>query len=158
MKPHYFQDRMHDNHCYGCGAGNAQGLRLKSCWQGDEAVATFSPQPHHCAGPQNFLNGGVIATVIDCHCVCTAIAEHYRREQREIGSEPQIRCVTALLKVDYLKPVAIDRPLELRAQIAEAGDKKIRLLCSLLSGGQECARGEVLAIRVPASWSEQKRA
>jgi hypothetical protein len=27
---------------------------------------------------KNVVNGGIIATVIDCHCVCTAITAAYR--------------------------------------------------------------------------------
>ncbi|HEY3487347.1 MAG TPA: PaaI family thioesterase [Gammaproteobacteria bacterium] len=152
MEPQYFQDRIPHNHCYGCGPANAHGLRLKSYWQDNTALAVFVPQPYHAAGPQQFLNGGIIATIIDCHCICTAIADCYRRERRAIGSEPDIWCVTASLKVDYLQPTPIDKPVTLRAQIAESGPKKIWLECSVLSAAEECVRAEVLAIRVPASW------
>lgn len=148
MESEYFQDLIPHNHCYGCGPLNAQGLKLKSRWQGAEALAVFTPQRWQAAGPEQFLNGGIIATIIDCHCVCTAIADCYRREGRAIGSEPNIWCVTASLKVDYLKPVPIDRPVTLRATIVEVSGRKTRLACGLVSGEQECARGEVLAIRV----------
>jgi acyl-coenzyme A thioesterase PaaI-like protein len=148
----YFQDCIPHNHCYGCGPENARGLQLKSRWDGEESVAAFAPQPWHSAGPEQFLNGGVIATVIDCHCVCTAIADCYRREGRAIGSEPNIWCVTASLKVDYLKPTPIDRAVTLRASIAEVSGRKIRLVCGVFAGVQECARGEVLAIRVDPAW------
>lgn len=147
-----FQDQIPDNYCYGCGPGNPHGLHLKSVWEGEEAVSTFMPAKHHSAGPQQLLNGGIIATIIDCHCICTAIADCYRRESRAIGSEPQIWCATGSMKVDYLRAVAIDKPVTLRARILEAGPKKTRLSCVLLSEGQECAKGEVLAIRVPPSW------
>ena len=29
------QDAIPDNHCWGCGARNPQGLRIKSYWDGD---------------------------------------------------------------------------------------------------------------------------
>ena len=35
----YFQDGLHGNHCYGCGAWNEKGLRIKSFWDGAEADA-----------------------------------------------------------------------------------------------------------------------
>lgn len=152
MKAEYFQDHIPHNHCYGCGPANAQGLKLKSCWQGDTSVAVFTPQSWHAAGPGQFLNGGIIATIIDCHCICTAIADCYRREQRAIGSEPNVWCVTASLKVDYLKPVPIDRPVTLQASITEISGKKAKLVCGLFSGEQECAKGQVLAIRVDPGW------
>lgn len=147
-----FQDQIPGNGCYGCGPHNDHGLRLKSHWEGDESVATFMPEPFHAAGPKHVLNGGIIATVMDCHGVCTAIAEAYRREGRAVGSAPEIWYATGSLKVDYLRATPIDRPLTLRATITEAGPKKTRVLCTLLSDGQECARGEVLAIRVPDGW------
>jgi acyl-coenzyme A thioesterase PaaI-like protein len=155
MEKQAFQDQIPDNFCYGCGPGNQQGLRLKSFWDGAESVATFQPQDFHTAGPRQFLNGGIIATIIDCHCVGTAIADAYRREGRSIGTEPHIWCATASLKVDYLRPAPIDRLVTLRAQVVETDKKKTRLSCSLLSEGRECARGEVLAIQVPTGWREQ---
>ncbi len=150
-----FQDQIPDNYCYGCGPGNPNGLHLKSVWENDESVSTFMPQAFHTAGPQQLLNGGIIATIIDCHCICTAIADCYRRENRAIGSAPQIWCATATMKVDYLRAVPIERPVTLRARILETGPKKTRLSCSLLSDGQECAKGEVLAVRVPPSWRSE---
>jgi acyl-coenzyme A thioesterase PaaI-like protein len=100
------------------------------------------------AGPTDVLNGGIIGTVIDCHCICTAFADAYRREGRAIGSDPQLWYATASMKVDYLKPAPIDQPLTLRAKVVEAGPKKTRITCSLYAGEQECARGDVLAVRV----------
>ncbi len=146
------QDQVPDNYCYGCGPANEWGLHLKSFWDGDETGATFLPELFHSAGPRQFLNGGIIATVIDCHCVCTAVADRYRREKREIGTQPDIWYVTGSLKVDYLRPVPIDQDVNLRARIIETGKKKTKLSCSLFSGNQECARGEVLALHVPDSW------
>lgn len=147
-----FQDQIPDNRCFGCGTENPHGLQIKSYWDGDESVCTFVPQPVHMAGPPQYVNGGIIAMVIDCHSVCTAIADHYRRENRDIGSDPLIWCVTASMTVNYLRPVPIDAPAVLRARIIEAGPKKTRLSCTLSSGDDECAAAEVLSIRVPPEW------
>jgi acyl-coenzyme A thioesterase PaaI-like protein len=147
-----FQEAMGETYCFGCGVANPEGLQLKSYWDGEESVATFRAAPAHAAGPRHVVNGGIIATVIDCHAVCTAIAAAYRAEGREIGSEPSIWYVTASLQVSYLKPAAIDRPLELRARVTGVKGKKSSVACSLSSGGVECARGEVLAIRVGEGW------
>ena len=78
-----FQDQIKENHCWGCGPANEHGLRIKSYWSGEEAVCTWQPGEQHSAGPLEILNGGVIATLFDCHCVCTAIAAAYRAESRE---------------------------------------------------------------------------
>lgn len=156
MNAHAIQDLIPDNLCYGCGPDNAHGLQIKSFWEGDETVSTYVPKPFQTAGPEKILNGGIIATIIDCHCVCTAIADAYRREGRTIGTEPPIWCATASLKVDYLRPVPIDQPVVLWARVAEAESKKTRITCSLFSKGLECARAEVLAIRVPPEWRNQQ--
>ena len=56
------------------------------------------------------------------------------------------------MSIDYLAPAEIDKPLNLRARIMEMSGRKTRIACTAVSGGQECARGEVLAIRVPPDW------
>ena len=152
MSARAFQDDIPDNLCWGCGPGNEHGLHVRSFWHDDEAVCDWTPSPHHMAGPRAILNGGVIATVIDCHTVCTAIADAYRREGRPIGSEPHIWYATASLAVRYLAAVPIDRPVRLRATIEKVEGRKTRLTCNLESDGRECATAEVLAVRVPAEW------
>jgi acyl-coenzyme A thioesterase PaaI-like protein len=144
-----FQDRMPRNHCFGCGAGNEDGLRIKSFWSGEgEAICRFRPLPHQAAGPRGYLNGGIIATVIDCHGVCTAVADAYRRAGRGIGEGDLIWYVTGSLQVDYRRPTAIDREVEVRASIVEVSGRKTRVACELSSEGEICAEAEVLAVRV----------
>jgi acyl-coenzyme A thioesterase PaaI-like protein len=147
-----FQDHFEQNLCFGCGATNPDGLHLKSRWKGDEAVATFQPRPYHMAGPTHVLNGGIIGTIIDCHCVCTAIADAYRREGRAIGTGAYIWYATVSLKIDYLRPTPIHGSVELVARIKLAKEKKTVVECSAVSGGKECARAEVVAVRVPEEW------
>lgn len=147
-----FQDEIPDNLCWGCGPGNQHGLQLRSFWDGNESVCDWTPQPHHMAGPPGILNGGIIATVIDCHTVCTAIADAYRREERPIGSAPHVWYATGSLSLRYLAAVPIDRALRLRGTIEWVEGRKTRLSCSLRSEGRECATAEVVAIRVPAEW------
>ena len=74
MDPIPFQNLIHGNHCFGCGPENDLGLRIKSYWDGkNQSICRFIPEKHHCAGPAEYLNGGIISTIIDCHCICTAI-------------------------------------------------------------------------------------
>jgi acyl-coenzyme A thioesterase PaaI-like protein len=149
-----FQDQIPGNHCWGCGPLNEHGLQIKSYWDGEESVCRWTARSYFYAGPTHILNGGVIATIIDCHCVCTAIAAHYRAESRSMTSDPAIWCVTAGLDVDYLKPTPIDREVLLRARIEEQKGRKTVLTCALYSGDEECARGRLVAIRVPPEWRE----
>jgi acyl-coenzyme A thioesterase PaaI-like protein len=145
-----FQDQGSVRHCHGCGADNERGLRLKSFWDGEEAVAKWHPQPHHCGGRREILNGGIIASLIDCHSMNLAIARAYRAEGRAIGSAPRIGYVTANLRVRYVKPVPIDQTVELRARIVKLDGRKAWVRCDLSAGGELRASGEALGIRV--SW------
>ena len=154
-----FQDLIVDNYCFGCGADNPDGLQIKSYWAGEsESICRYQPEARHAAGPRHILNGGVIATIIDCHCICTAIANSYRLEKREIGSDPAIWRVTGSLHIKYLSPSLISSPAELRAKIVEVSNKKTRLSCDLVSAGKVCAEAEVLALRVPPEWRESNPA
>jgi len=150
--PDAFQDLIPRNNCWGCGPNNKEGLHIKSYWDGSEAVCEWQPRPPFFAGPEHILNGGVIATLIDCHSVCTAIADFYRSEGRAIGTSPDIWCATASLAVTYRRPVPMDAPVVLRASVVERSGRKTIVHCSLSSGHEERARAEVLAVRVPEAW------
>ncbi|RJR29591.1 MAG: PaaI family thioesterase [Candidatus Latescibacterota bacterium] len=145
-----FQDYYPDNfaRCYGCGRLNEHGLHVKSYWDGDESVCTFRPKPYHTAIP-GYVYGGLIASLIDCHCTGTASAAAYRAEGREMGSDPPRRFVTASLHVDYLRPTPIDGVLEVRARVKEIKGRKIVVAATLSAAGEICARGELVAVQVP---------
>jgi acyl-coenzyme A thioesterase PaaI-like protein len=143
-----FQEQGSVRYCHGCGADNVRGLKIKSYWDGAEAVATWKAEPHHCGGSKEILNGGIIASLIDCHGLNLAIANAYRAEGRPIGSAPRIGYVTARLSVSYLKPTPIQESLELRARIKKLQGRKAWVSCTLSAGGRICAQGEVLGIRV----------
>ncbi|WP_111495367.1 PaaI family thioesterase [Marinobacter bohaiensis] len=150
-----FQDQIPDNHCYGCGPLNDQGLQIKSYWVDDNrSECRFTPQPHHCAGPTHFLNGGIISTIIDCHCICTAMARAYRDAGRAIGEGERLWFATGDLQVRFKRPVPMHDAITLEATVAEAGEKKILLHCTLSAGGKVCVESEVLAVRVPNEWFE----
>lgn len=152
--PRSIQELLPDNRCFGCGTQNPRGLGVKSYVEGEEVVCRFQPSPDHMAGPTHLVYGGIIASVIDCHSVCTAIADAYRAAGRPIGSEPRLWAVTASLQVSYLAPTPIAEPMVLRARVREVKGRKRVVECSLTSGGKECARAEVVAVEVPAAWSD----
>jgi acyl-coenzyme A thioesterase PaaI-like protein len=147
-----FQDLIPRNHCWGCGPLNEHGLQIKSYWSGDEAICRWRPHPEHMAGPTSVLNGGIIATIVDCHSVCTAIAAAYRAEDRAMDSEPLIWYVTAALEVTYRKPTPTVAPLLLRAKIVETVGRTTVVTCSLRSEGEERATARVVAVRVSEEW------
>ena len=137
--------------CYGCGRLNEHGLHIRSVWDGDETVARFTPQPYHTAIP-GYVYGGLIASLIDCHGTGTAAGAGYRAEGREPGSEPPLRYVTASLKVDYLRPTPLGPELEIRGRVREVKGRKVVVEAWLMANGEVCARGEVIAVRLPEKW------
>jgi acyl-coenzyme A thioesterase PaaI-like protein len=157
MTPKAFQDYYPDNlaHCYGCGRLNEHGLQIKSYWDGEESVCHFTPRPYHVAIP-GYVYGGLIASLIDCHCTGTAAAASYRAEGREMDTEPPFRFVTGSLHVDYVRPTPLGAPLEIRARVKEIKGRKVVMTATLSAEGQVCARGEVVAVRMPEHLTERQ--
>lgn len=63
--------------CWGYGSQNEQGLQTKSYWEGEESVCAWQPQSYHQAW-LGIVNGGILATILDCHCTYTAIVDATR--------------------------------------------------------------------------------
>jgi acyl-coenzyme A thioesterase PaaI-like protein len=146
MSENAFQDNYPDelSHCYGCGRLNPDGLQLKSFWDGDETVARFRPRPSHMAIP-GYVYGGLLASLIDCHGTGSASAAAGRARPEAAP----FRFVTASLHVDYLRPTPIDAELEIRGVIKELKEKKVVVSATVSARGKICARGEVVAVRMP---------
>jgi acyl-coenzyme A thioesterase PaaI-like protein len=103
---------------------------------------------HHTAFP-GYVYGGLIASLMDCHSIGTAIAAAYAAEGREPDSEPAITFVTGTLHVRFVRPTPMDTDLELRAQVKTQEGKKSVIDCVLMADGKACAQAEVIAIRAP---------
>ncbi len=144
----YYADDV--SHCYGCGRLNPEGLHIKSYWDGEESVARFTPQPYHIAVP-GFVYGGTLASLIDCHGTGTAAAATYRREGRSMDSEPNLRFVTASLHVEYILPTPLGVELEARGKIRDLGERRVAVSIEVTADGRVCARGEVVAVRIPGT-------
>jgi len=134
-------------YCWGCGRSNEHGLQIKSYWKGDECVCTWKPKRYHCAYPGRGC-GGIIATILDCHCLNTALAAALRAEGREIGSEPLIFYATGTLSVKFLRPAPLNKPWVFRARVKEISERKITVSCSVFAKEKEFASGEIVAIRM----------
>ena len=152
-----FQDYYPDDlsHCYGCGSLNEKGLQIKSFWDGEESVCTYTPRDYHTAIP-GFVYGGLIASLIDCHSTGTASAAKYRAEGREMGSDPPLRFVTASLHVDYLLPTPIGVPLEVRGKVKMIKGRRVVVEARLLAEGKVCAQGEVVVVQMPENMRPAK--
>ncbi|MDF3054745.1 MAG: PaaI family thioesterase [Gammaproteobacteria bacterium] len=149
MKQKALQDYCEEaySYCYGCGHLNEKGLQLKSYREGNEAVAIFQPKSYHIAVP-GFVYGGLIASLIDCHSIAIAAASAAFERGENISAHLE-RFVTGSLKVDYLQPTPLGIPLEIRGHAEEVHARKIVVNTVLLVDKKVCARGHVVAVRMP---------
>ena len=149
-----FQDFYPENvaHCYGCGRLNTQGHQIKTVWEGDESVTRFQPKAEHTAIP-GFVYGGLLASLIDCHCTGTAAAAMYKAENRAIDSLPAFRFVTGSLHVSYLKPTPLGPVLEIRGRIKEIKGRKVVVEATVYVEGVATATGEVVALQMPDTFA-----
>lgn len=148
-----FQDRIHQDHpgrnCFGCGADNHGGLKLKSFQQGDELVAHWRALPGHQSYP-GYLNGGIASTLIDCHSVCAAFASELKELGLEPNEAPEMLPMgwTKFLKIEFLQPVPISSELVIRARVIDNGSKSRRVKCSIFVNDHEYIKGEATVIMV----------
>ena len=153
VNPTAFQDLYAEDysHCYGCGRLNADGLQIKTYWEGEESVTRYTPRSYHIAIP-GFVYGGLLASLLDCHGTGTAAAAAARAQGRALDGEPPLRYVTASLKVDYLKPTPMGVTLEIRGRAREVKGRKVVVEETLYANGVATVKGEVVAVQMPDSF------
>jgi acyl-coenzyme A thioesterase PaaI-like protein len=124
-----------DLECFGCGPRNAKGLQLRSYPADDgSVVARFMPWPEHNSG-FGYLNGGIIATLLDCHSAAAVTHEADRNGWVPLG-DVQLGYVTAGLDVRYLRPSPLREPVELRAVLITADENEMTSSVELIWDGK----------------------
>ena len=141
-----FQDYMPNNICFGCGNNTKGRLHIKSYWLDEVAECIWTPTNIH-QGWKGIMNGGIIATVIDCHAMGTSMAYAYKHEKRQLGSSPEYKYATGSMKIKYLKPTPNDT-IKLKARVISYSEKKVHISCEVISKGAVTAIGEVVSFRV----------
>ncbi len=133
--------------CFGCGADNAHGLHIKSYFDGNEGVATWRPENHHCSYP-GYLNGGIACTLIDCHSASIALAVECRERGLDLSrdSDQLPSAWTRAMSVEFLKPVPLKAALTLKARLVSKGRTSRTVRCSIYADGEECITGEVTVV------------
>src|SRR5256884_3563360 len=109
-----------NNACFGCGPANEKGLRIRSFPQGDDVVAEFQPEAYQEAFP-GMLSGGIIGTLLDCHCNWTAAYYLMKRA----GADHPPCTVTADDAIQLLRTTPTDRSIELRARVNESSNDQV---------------------------------
>lgn len=111
-----------NNACFGCGPANEKGLQIRSFEEGDTLVCTWTPKKEHEAF-EGVLNGGIIGSLLDCHCNWTALM-HLKKAR---GMTDKAPCtVTADYAIVLKRPCPTNGPVFLKAKVVSAeGDKAI---------------------------------
>lgn len=156
MEEKAFQDYYPDHlsHCYGCGRLNEYGYHIKTVWDGDDTLTIFHPQQFHTALP-GFVYGGLLASLIDCHGTGSAAAAMYKKEGRNMDTEPSFRFLTGSLFVKYLKPTSLGSTLQIRGKITSIEGKKVTVNVEIIANNVVTVIGEVVAIQVPDRYIDE---
>jgi uncharacterized protein (TIGR00369 family) len=99
------------NHCFGCGAANRTGLRLKFFVDEQQHVISRFKVPRRFEGPPGYVHGGVIATLLD---------EAMSKANRQRG----VVAMTRQMEVEYLRPVPLNTPLTLEGRSTSGEGRK----------------------------------
>lgn len=135
------------NACFGCGPSNSKGLRIRSFRDettSGEIVAEWKPEQHHEAF-EGVLSGGIIGTLLDCHCNWTgAIA---LMDAQQLDAPPCT--VTAEYTITLKRPTPTDGTVKLRARATEVQGDRAVVEGTLEAGGKITAtcRGVFVAVR-----------
>jgi acyl-coenzyme A thioesterase PaaI-like protein len=130
--------------CFGCGPANEKGLRIRSFALGEEVVCEWQPESYHEAFP-GMLNGGIIGTLMDCHCNWTAAYHLMQRNQLE-----HTPCtVTADYAIKLKRPTPTDQPVRIVARVVESTEDRAIVEAELIAHHKVCAtcRGTFVAVK-----------
>jgi len=111
---------------------------IKSVWNGNEAIARFTPRSYHTAIP-GYVYGGT----------GTAAAAAYAAAGREPGTAPYLRFVTASLRVNFLRPTPLGPELIIHGRVKEMAGRKVVIEAWIEVDGETTVQGEVVAVQVP---------
>ncbi len=113
--------------CFGCGLANPKGLALVFAREGDEIVSRVVVDGAY-AGYKSFVHGGIVAAMLDeaQGWALLNLADTYG--------------VTRGLNILYRRPVAVGRPLVVRARVQSVEGTSVYLQSQI-----EDERGRLLA-------------
>jgi acyl-coenzyme A thioesterase PaaI-like protein len=100
--------------CFGCGPSNQKGLKIRSFDSGDFITCEWMPENHHEAFP-GMLNGGIIGSLLDCHCNWAAAWSLKKKWNLK-----ELPCtVTAEYSIKLLRPTPSGKKVHLKAKVVE---------------------------------------
>lgn len=120
-----------DPHCFACGFENEHGLDMVFSQSGERLRCKIEV-PSHLRGWSNLVHGGIISTMIDETMSWAAI--HLLKRF----------ILTKNMKVDFKKPIKIERPLVIYGFIVEQQDERSVTMAAEIydEDGDLCASGK----------------
>jgi uncharacterized protein (TIGR00369 family) len=96
--------QLQKNYCFACGGNNPGGMRLKFTYdeERDCFVCRFRLSKRY-TGPPGHCHGGIIATILD-------------EAMGKVNKLRQVVALTSEIKVKYLKPVPLNKPLRVESR------------------------------------------
>jgi len=130
--------------CFGCGPANEKGLHIRSFPQNDEVVAEWQPRTEYEAFT-GMLSGGIIGTLLDCHCNWAAAYHLMKRSEQD---HPPCT-VTAEYSIKLLRPTPTDAPIRLVARVVQSTENSAIVDGELIAHDKVCAtcRGMFVAVK-----------
>lgn len=129
--------------CFGCGHANPRGFHLQSYPKDGVVVASFKPWPEHDNG-LNFLNGGIISTVLDCHTAAAVMLEGHNRGWRNPDGS-LILYICAGFDVQFLRPTPLDSEIKLVGKLSTISEDTMICDADLSAAGK-------LRVTMRATW------
>ncbi len=102
--------------CFGCGPEAEAGLHLVAQLDGSEVVASYTFSERHSGAP-GIAHGGTVAALAD------DVLGYLLIVAREPG-------VTRWLEIDYLQPVLVGVPYDVRARVDRREGRKLFVSCT----------------------------
>ena len=119
------QERLYPTmNCFGCGQASIGGLHLKSYVTPGGVIATFTPLPVHNNGT-DFVNGGILATILDCHTGAVIFANAYERGVIDAAGAASFSFLTSGIDVRFLRPTPLGPPLEVWGEMDSISDTEM---------------------------------
>jgi len=141
--------------CFGCGPANDAGLGLESyvAADGERLVATHDPDERYTSGAPNVAYGGLVASLIDCHSVWTAITVAHREHGYDLA-ERRLEYVTGDLSVNYRRPTPLDEQLRIEGWVEGEVGRTVTVHTEVGTDEETTASGEVTAVEVSDHYGE----
>ncbi len=137
LEPLRFDDQ---HNCFGCGAHNRIGMRLRFFLEPAGAVLATLRLGKRFQGPHGFVHGGVIAAMLD---------EAMSKAIHASAHGHKIMALTRHMETEYLRPTPLGAALTLRGRQDRVEGRKHFCSATVQNAeGHTLARGKALFIAI----------